>query len=97
MSPNIRDYLGVVRSSGNINFGIKQTAKSQPNNFAIFNNGITVLVNNYEFSESNPKDGGKGTLRVEGFGIVNGGQTTGALGGLEAKEAEATTGALVMR
>lgn len=96
MSPNIRDYLGVVRSSGNINFGIKETAKSQPENFAIFNNGITVLVNNYEFNMNDPDADDKATLRVEGFGIVNGGQTTGALGGLDAKEAEATAGAMVM-
>ncbi len=93
MSPNIRDYLGVVRSSGNINFGIKETAKTQPDNFAIFNNGITVLVNDYESI-----DAGKPTqrLRVEGVGIVNGGQTTGALGSLDKTEAGATTGAMVM-
>ena len=44
MSPNIRDYLAVVRSSGYINFGIKETVKSQPHNFAILNNGITALI-----------------------------------------------------
>ena len=93
MSPNIRDYLGVVRSSGNINYGIKETAKGQPDNFAIFNNGITVLVNKYEHRVA---DGGLQTLAVEGIGIVNGGQTTGALGSLDATEAEATTGARVM-
>lgn len=93
MSPNIRDYLGVVRSSGNINFGIKETVKTQPDNFAIFNNGITILVNDYEL-----KDAGEATqrLRVEGIGIVNGGQTTGALGSLDKSEAIATGGAMVM-
>lgn len=89
MSPNIRDYLGVVRSSGNINYGIKQTAKEQPRNFAIFNNGITVLVNDYELLEGS-------VLRVEGVGIVNGGQTTGALGSLKAGEASAASDAKVM-
>lgn len=93
MSPNIRDYLGVVRSSGNINFGIKETAKGQPDNFAIFNNGITVLVNDYEWQA---EDGGVQRLRVEGVGIVNGGQTTGALGSLSDIEAKSTAGALVM-
>lgn len=93
MSPNIRDYLGVVRSSGNINYGIKETAKSQPENFAIFNNGITVLVNDYEHTVG---DDGQQTLRVDGVGIVNGGQTTGALGGLDETEAGATVGARVM-
>lgn len=93
MSPNIRDYLGVVRSSGNINFGIKETAKGQPDNFAIFNNGITVLVNDYERKVA---EDGTQTLVVEGMGIVNGGQTTGALGSLDATEAKATEGARVM-
>ncbi|AGM29998.1 hypothetical protein MASS_3396 [Mycobacteroides abscessus subsp. bolletii 50594] len=94
MSPNIRDYLGVVRSNGNINFGIKQTAKSQPTNFAIFNNGITVLVNEYEFQGASGNE--KQRLRVEGVGIVNGGQTTGALGSLDESEAKSTAGAMVM-
>lgn len=93
MSPNIRDYLGVVRSSGNINFGIKETAKDQPANFAIFNNGITVLVNNYEHKVA---DDDTQTLTIEGIGIVNGGQTTGALGSLNETEARTTSEARVM-
>jgi hypothetical protein len=96
MSPNIRDYLGVVRSSGNINYGIKETAKGQPGNFAIFNNGITVLVNDYKLDDVGGSESGERTLRVEGVGIVNGGQTTGALGSLDATEAGSTTGAMVM-
>jgi len=96
MSPNIRDYLGVVRSSGNINYGIKETAKSQPGNFAIFNNGITVLVNSYKLENAGDTQAEKRTLRVEGVGIVNGGQTTGALGSLDATEAGLTSGAMVM-
>ncbi len=94
LSPNIRDYLGLVRSNGNINFGIKETAKSQPTNFAIFNNGITVLVNKYELIDG--ASGGKQCLRIKGVGIVNGGQTTGALGSLDENEAKSTTGAMVM-
>ena len=90
MSPNIRDYLGMVKSAGNINFGIKETAKTQPDNFAIFNNGITVLVNDYE------ADLAVGQLRVEGLGIVNGGQTTGALGAIPDAEAGNVADALVM-
>jgi hypothetical protein len=72
MSPNLRDYLGVVRSAGNINFGIKETAKSQPENFAIFNNGITVLVHDYEVVP--PSGRSEQVLRVAGVGIVNGGR-----------------------
>lgn len=94
MSPNIRDYLGVVRSTGNINFGIKETVRSQPENFAIFNNGITVLVHDYEIGAS--EDGGGHVLAVTGIGIVNGGQTTGALGSLAEKESEGIEFAQVM-
>lgn len=97
MSPNIRDYLGVVRSSGNINFGIKETAQGQPENFAIFNNGITVLVHDYERRRETAGDGGsREVLSVEGIGIVNGGQTTGALGSLDDKEAKGISSAMVM-
>lgn len=90
MSPNIRDYLGMVKSAGNINFGIKETAKSQPGNFAIFNNGITVLVNDFK------ADDDAGTLTVSGVGIVNGGQTTGALGEIPAEDAKNMGSAMVM-
>ena len=94
MSPNIRDYLGVVRSERNINHGIKETAKRQPENFAIFNNGITVLVHDYE-PVLDASDRVK-ALKVRGVGIVNGGQTTGALGSLADKEAAAIGSAHVM-
>lgn len=90
MSPNIRDYLGMVKSAGNINFGIKETAKSQPDNFAIFNNGITVLVNDFMVDDANSN------LEVKGLGIVNGGQTTGALGEIPATEATNVGSAMVM-
>lgn len=90
MSPNIRDYLGMVKSAGNINFGIKETAKSQPGNFAIFNNGITVLVNDYV------ADLRAGRLEVSGLGIVNGGQTTGALGEIPDEDATGLSAAMVM-
>lgn len=85
LSPNIRDYLGVRRSEQNINFGIKGTARNEPQNFMVFNNGITALVNSYSAEEvgatSTPR------VRVRGLGIVNGGQTTGALGTLLDPEA----------
>lgn len=90
MSPNIRDYLGMVKSAGNINFGIKETAKSQPENFAIFNNGITVLVNDFAANLE------VGTLEVKGLGIVNGGQTTGALGEIPDADATNVGSAMVM-
>lgn len=50
MSPNVRDYLGIVRSERNINNGIKTTASTSPEQFWIYNNGLTILV--HEFASS---------------------------------------------
>lgn len=80
MSPNIRDYLGVRRSERNINFGIKETAKKAPQDFFIYNNGLTAMVHEFKVSAD-----GK-SVRVKGLGIVNGGQTTGAVGTLSDDE-----------
>jgi hypothetical protein len=78
-SANVRDYLGSRKSDQNINFGIKQTADSAPDNFWVFNNGLTLLVNDFSFKR---KQGGS-ELKIMGLSIVNGAQTTGALGSLK--------------
>lgn len=90
MSPNVRDYLGVVKKSGNINNGIKETAKTEPGNFAIYNNGITILTNDYRIAESGR------AVTASGVGIVNGGQTTGSVGEMPASELQEIAGAKVM-
>jgi hypothetical protein len=90
MSPNVRDYLGVVKKSGNINHGIKETAKSEPSNFAIYNNGITVLTNGYVVDDA------AGTIVASGVGIGNGGQTTGAVGEMPAEDVSEIEDARVM-
>ena len=77
-SANVRDYLGSRRSDANINNGIKRTAQSSPEDFWVFNNGITVLT--HHFKEVLAK--GKRQLHVRGVSIVNGAQTTGAIGSL---------------
>ncbi|WP_199776576.1 AIPR family protein [Nocardiopsis sp. SBT366] len=87
MSPNVRGYLGIVRSERNINNGIKTTAREAPENFWIYNNGLTMLVNSYHVT----RIGASKNLKISGVGIVNGAQTTGSLGNLteaEAKEIE---------
>lgn len=75
-SANVRDYLGSRGSDSNINNSIKKTANDEPNNFFVFNNGITALVNNFVYNEESK------TLEIEGLSIVNGAQTTGAIGSL---------------
>lgn len=77
-SANVRDYLGSRKSDANINNGIKQTAQDEPENFWVFNNGITVLTHSFEERQEKSKS----YLIVKGISIVNGAQTTGALGSL---------------
>jgi hypothetical protein len=76
-SANVRDYLGSRKSDSNINYGIKNTAEKEPDNFFVYNNGITALVNSYTYIDN--------ILTIKGMSIVNGAQTTGALGSLKTK------------
>lgn len=73
-SANVRDYLGSRKADTNINNGIKTSANNSPDNFFVYNNGITALTNNFTFENY--------TLKILGISIVNGAQTTGALGSL---------------
>lgn len=79
-SANVRDYLGSVRSDRNINHQIKETARTSPRRFWPYNNGITALVHDFSF------DSTTGVLHLKGIAIVNGAQTTGAIGQLTADE-----------
>lgn len=81
-SANVRDYLGSRRSDSNINNGIKDSATNSPENFFVFNNGITALVNDFKY-DSETK-----VLKISGLSIVNGAQTTGAIGSLANSPAE---------
>ncbi len=83
-SANVRDYLGSRKTDANINHGIKRTAEDSPDNFWVFNNGLTILVNHYQPRLS----GGKKSLQVQGLSIVNGAQTTGAIGSLKKQPRE---------
>jgi hypothetical protein len=78
-SANVRDYLGSRKSDVNINHGIKQTAGESPDNFWVFNNGVTLLVNDFEV-DVQPR---RTALTIKGLSIVNGAQTTGAIGSLK--------------
>lgn len=74
LSPNIRDYLGIVQRETNINNKISETISNESENFVVYNNGITILVNDYSI------DSARSALNISGIGIVNGGQTTGTIG-----------------
>jgi len=78
-SANVRDYLGSRVSDSNINNGIKRSAETDAANFWVFNNGLTILVNGYTIESK----GQKKYLKIQGMSIVNGAQTTGAIGSLQ--------------
>lgn len=86
-SANVRDYLGSRRSDKNINNNIKTTARDEPNMFWVYNNGITALVNDFTFTSEEDR----GLLEIHGIAIVNGAQTTGALGSLEGADIKDAT------
>lgn len=77
-SANVRDYMGSRSSDSNINNGIKKTADHSPENFWVFNNGITALVHDFKIQKIKEKT----KLVITGLSIVNGAQTTGAIGSL---------------
>ncbi len=77
-SANVRDYLGSRKSDANINNGIKRSAQDRPDDFWVFNNGLTILVLDY----STVKVRGRQYLKIKGMSVVNGAQTTGAIGSL---------------
>lgn len=86
-SANIREYLGSRKSDTNINNGIKNSAENEPDYFWVYNNGITALTHNF----TPHKKRGKEYLRLEGISIVNGAQTTGAIGSLNNSPASSAT------
>jgi hypothetical protein len=74
-SANYRGFLGISKRR-KINTGIRSSAESEPNNFWVFNNGITVLTRGFK-----PEEDGSTTL--SGISIINGAQTTGSLGSVD--------------
>lgn len=80
-SANVRDYLGSRKSDANINNGIKESAENEPEMFWVYNNGITVIVNSFE-PVYNKNQQRFTKLKIDGISIVNGAQTTGAVGSL---------------
>jgi AIPR protein len=68
---NVRSYLqGKVK----VNKGISKTILKEPEMFLSFNNGISATASSVEFDVD-----GRTLIAVEGFQIVNGGQTTASL------------------
>lgn len=71
-SANYRDFLGSRGNPRNINATMTNTAKNEPDNFWVYNNGITALTTRILST-------GSKKTRVQGFSIINGAQTSGAI------------------
>lgn len=76
-SANYRGFLGANKKK-RINNGIQQTINNQPDDFWVFNNGITLITNKIGTYSSKSY--------IEGISIINGAQTTGSIGSLEVKD-----------
>lgn len=83
-SGNPRNYLGSGKKKNKINLGIKESIINEPNNFWAYNNGITALVTDYEIDENT-----KHLISITGITVINGAQTTGAIGSLEEEAKDA--------
>jgi hypothetical protein len=71
---NVRSFL---QSKGKVNSAIRKTLREEPHHFFAFNNGLATTVDSVEIESS-----GDGVLRIRklnGFQIVNGGQTTASI------------------
>lgn len=83
---NIRRYLGL--HGNRVNEGIRTTLQSQqPSNFYFFNNGLTLVCNDFSYNALQNSDY---QVRVENLQIVNGGQTCMTI--LKTSEAMAAEG-----
>lgn len=73
---NIRYYKG----STEVNQGIKDVLRSDPETFFYYNNGIKILCHKVTRKAAHSTDRVTGLFALEGVSLVNGAQTTGAIG-----------------
>lgn len=65
LQDNVRAYLG---AKGKINKTMRDTIKTNPESFLIFNNGLTIFTDGFAIEKDK-------LIRLDGCSIVNGGQT----------------------
>lgn len=74
LEANVRSFLSVT---GNVNKGVRDTLRTDPEHFMAYNNGIVLVAD--EISLGNTNDGSVGIVALKGLQIVNGGQTTASI------------------
>lgn len=70
---NIRNYLGEVRK----NKQILQSAKTEPESFFLYNNGVSAICEHIDVDEE------RGSIKAQRFSVINGAQTVRSLSKLE--------------
>ncbi|HEV2552693.1 MAG TPA: AIPR family protein [Bosea sp. (in: a-proteobacteria)] len=79
-SANYRGFLG-ANGRRRVNSGIRESAEKTPVDFWAFNNGITILTLKIDQTK-------KGSVDLNGISIINGAQTTGSIGSIDASKAK---------
>lgn len=88
---NIRYYKG----STEVNQGIKEVLKTEPDKFFYYNNGIKILCKKITKKAAYSTDRNTGLFVLEGVSLVNGAQTTGTIGSVYAETPELLSSACV--
>lgn len=89
---NIRYYKG----STEVNQGIKDVLKNEPENFFYYNNGIKLLCKKITRKILHGTTREMGLFVLEGVSLVNGAQTTGTIGTIFAESPELLASANVL-
>ncbi|MEX1134686.1 MAG: AIPR family protein [Acidimicrobiia bacterium] len=86
------ENIRVVIPRSDINQGILDTIREEPERFGYYNNGITVLADSIEIGPGGALNRDVGYFRLEKASIVNGAQTVSTLGKVLGTEFEANLG-----
>lgn len=88
---NIRYYKG----STEVNQGIREVLKNEPDKFFYYNNGIKVLCKKITKKAAYSTERNTGLFVLEGVSLVNGAQTTGTIGAVYAESPDLLNSACV--
>lgn len=86
------ENIRVVIPRSDINDGILQTVHAEPERFAFYNNGITMLAEAIEIGPGGALNRDVGFFKLTGASIVNGAQTVSTLGSALGTEFEPNLG-----
>jgi hypothetical protein len=86
------ENIRVVIPRSDINDGILQTVRTEPEHFVFFNNGVTMLAETIEIGPGGALNRDVGYFKLTGASIVNGAQTVSTLGSVLGTDFEANLG-----